>query len=157
MSMRSQLISSVSQEYWENRTNCANCVYLQENTDLHMCSVCDTHPVYLSIAFLIGLINSLVHVVMYLYYGLAAVGPSMSKYLWWKRYLTSLQLVSICLSVPLHSFFFSILFLFKDILKVTPINEPLYCVNVAKCKQLWLISLASLIQSFGCLLRKESL
>lgn len=55
---------------------------------------CDTEPLFLSIAFLIGLINSLVHVVMYLYYGLAALGPNMSKYLWWKRYLTSLQLVS---------------------------------------------------------------
>lgn len=55
---------------------------------------CDTEPLYLSIAFLIGLINSLVHVVMYLYYGLAALGPNMAKYLWWKRYLTSLQLVS---------------------------------------------------------------
>lgn len=55
----------------------------------------DAHHVCLSVAFLIGLINSLVHVAMYLYYGLAAFGPSMSKYLWWKRYLTSLQLVSI--------------------------------------------------------------
>ncbi|XP_035279740.1 ELOVL fatty acid elongase 8a [Anguilla anguilla] len=43
-------------------------------------------------SFLIGMINSLVHVVMYLYYGLAALGPHMQRYLWWKRYLTSLQL-----------------------------------------------------------------
>lgn len=73
----------------------------QEHILTHtVCSrACDTETLYLSIAFLIGLINSLVHVVMYLYYGLAAFGPSMSKYLWWKRYLTSLQLVSICLCV----------------------------------------------------------
>ncbi|XP_016527267.1 ELOVL fatty acid elongase 8a isoform X1 [Poecilia formosa] len=44
-------------------------------------------------SFLIGLINSLVHIVMYLYYGLAALGPHMNKYLWWKQYLTSLQLL----------------------------------------------------------------
>jgi len=50
-----------------------------------------------SSAFLIGLINSLVHVVMYMYYGLAALGPQMQKYLWWKRYLTSLQLVRLSL------------------------------------------------------------
>lgn len=31
---------------------------------------------------------------MYSYYGLAAIGPHMQKYLWWKKYLTSLQLVS---------------------------------------------------------------
>ncbi|UYV63389.1 ELOVL4 [Cordylochernes scorpioides] len=39
--------------------------------------------------------NSFVHVVMYLYYGLASMGPKMQKYLFWKKYLTVLQLVSI--------------------------------------------------------------
>ncbi|KAJ8346163.1 hypothetical protein SKAU_G00303560, partial [Synaphobranchus kaupii] len=39
-------------------------------------------------SFLIGMINSFVHIVMYLYYGLAALGPRMQRYLWWKRYLT---------------------------------------------------------------------
>ncbi len=40
-----------------------------------------------------GPINSLVHCVMYTYYFLAALGPRYKKYLWWKRYLTSLQMV----------------------------------------------------------------
>ena len=64
------------------------CVFtlLYDNTSLYLC-------VFVCPAFLIGQINSLVHVVMYLYYGLAAVGPHMHKFLWWKRYLTSLQLV----------------------------------------------------------------
>ncbi|XP_075887713.1 ELOVL fatty acid elongase 8a [Nelusetta ayraudi] len=53
-------------------------------------------------SFLIGLINSLVHVVMYLYYGLAALGPHMSRYLWWKRYLTSLQLLQF-ITVTAHT------------------------------------------------------
>lgn len=44
-------------------------------------------------SFFIGMVNSFVHVVMYSYYGLAALGPHMQKYLWWKRYLTSFQLV----------------------------------------------------------------
>ncbi|KAI1883140.1 hypothetical protein AGOR_G00242160 [Albula goreensis] len=44
-------------------------------------------------SFLIGMINSFVHVIMYLYYGLAALGPHMQRFLWWKRYLTTLQLV----------------------------------------------------------------
>lgn len=44
-------------------------------------------------SFFIGLLNTFVHVIMYAYYGLAAIGPHMQKYLWWKRYLTSLQLV----------------------------------------------------------------
>ena len=29
---------------------------------------------------------------MYSYYGLAAIGPHMQPYLWWKRYLTQLQI-----------------------------------------------------------------
>lgn len=38
--------------------------------------------------------NAFIHVVMYMYYGLAACGPKVQKYLWWKRYLTIMQLVS---------------------------------------------------------------
>ena len=37
--------------------------------------------------------NSFVHVIMYAYYGLSAIGPQMRPYLWWKRYITKLQLV----------------------------------------------------------------
>ncbi|KAG7283614.1 hypothetical protein CRUP_020387 [Coryphaenoides rupestris] len=43
-------------------------------------------------SFFIGLLNSFVHVTMYSYYGLAGLGPHMQKYLWWKRYITTLQL-----------------------------------------------------------------
>ncbi|XP_038572040.1 elongation of very long chain fatty acids protein 4-like [Micropterus salmoides] len=48
-------------------------------------------------SYFVGMINSFVHVVMYFYYGLAAIGPHMQKYLWWKRYLTSLQLLQFLL------------------------------------------------------------
>uniref|UniRef100_A0AAR2JX94 Elongation of very long chain fatty acids protein n=1 Tax=Pygocentrus nattereri TaxID=42514 RepID=A0AAR2JX94_PYGNA len=44
-------------------------------------------------SFLSGLINSLVHMLMYLYYGLAALGPHMHKQLRWKRCLTFMQLL----------------------------------------------------------------
>lgn len=37
--------------------------------------------------------NSLVHAVMYSYYLLSALGPQVQPYLWWKKYLTTLQLV----------------------------------------------------------------
>ncbi|XP_020862920.1 very long chain fatty acid elongase 7 isoform X1 [Phascolarctos cinereus] len=40
-----------------------------------------------------ALLNTAVHVVMYTYYGLCALGPAYQKYLWWKKYLTTLQLV----------------------------------------------------------------
>ncbi|KAG8193727.1 hypothetical protein JTE90_005025 [Oedothorax gibbosus] len=39
------------------------------------------------------LLNGVVHIIMYTYYGLAAIGPHMKKYLWWKKYLTILQMV----------------------------------------------------------------
>ncbi|XP_061593622.1 ELOVL fatty acid elongase 8b [Cololabis saira] len=48
-------------------------------------------------SFFIGVVNTFVHIIMYSYYGLAALGPHMQKYLWWKRYLTSLQLVQFVL------------------------------------------------------------
>ncbi|KAF7279818.1 hypothetical protein GWI33_006701 [Rhynchophorus ferrugineus] len=41
----------------------------------------------------IGFLNSLVHVVMYFYYFLAALGPQYQKYLWWKKYMTWMQLI----------------------------------------------------------------
>ncbi|XP_050310553.1 elongation of very long chain fatty acids protein 7 isoform X2 [Anthonomus grandis grandis] len=40
----------------------------------------------------IGFLNSLVHVVMYFYYFLSALGPKYQKYLWWKKYMTWMQL-----------------------------------------------------------------
>jgi len=39
-----------------------------------------------------GFLNTGVHVVMYLYYFLAALGPKVQLYLWWKKYLTKLQM-----------------------------------------------------------------
>ncbi|XP_050520253.1 elongation of very long chain fatty acids protein 4-like isoform X2 [Daktulosphaira vitifoliae] len=40
-----------------------------------------------------GLLNSFIHVIMYSYYFLSALGPHMQKYLWWKKYLTRMQIV----------------------------------------------------------------
>ncbi|TRY88670.1 hypothetical protein DNTS_025689 [Danionella cerebrum] len=40
-----------------------------------------------------ALLNCIVHVIMYTYYGLAALGPAYQKYLWWKKHLTSVQLI----------------------------------------------------------------
>ena len=59
---------------------------------------CDRVETHRRTAFVAGgvsvqpaLINASVHVIMYSYYFLAALGPHMQKYLWWKRYLTKLQ------------------------------------------------------------------
>lgn len=55
---------------------------------------------FLGVAYVAGgqsffhpMLNCAVHVVMYTYYGLAALGPSLQPYLWWKKHLTKLQLV----------------------------------------------------------------
>lgn len=44
-------------------------------------------------AFFPAMINSFVHIFMYAYYGLAVFGESVRPYLFWKRYLTQMQLV----------------------------------------------------------------
>ena len=58
-------------------------------------------------AFFGSMINSWIHVLMYLYYGLSAIGPHMQKYLKWKKYLTQLQLVCVASFHPLISSFSS--------------------------------------------------
>jgi elongation of very long chain fatty acids protein 4 len=50
-------------------------------------------------SFFVGFINSWIHTMMYVYYALAALGPSMQKYLWWKKYMTSMQLIQFVLVV----------------------------------------------------------
>lgn len=45
----------------------------------------------------IGILNSGVHIVMYFYYMVAAMGPQYQKYLWWKKYMTSIQLIQFVL------------------------------------------------------------
>lgn len=41
-----------------------------------------------------ALLNTFVHIVMYFYYMVAAMGPQFQKYIWWKKYLTTMQMVS---------------------------------------------------------------
>lgn len=55
----------------------------------------------------IPLINSLVHAIMYTYYYLAALGPQYSKFLWWKEYITRIQLIQFSIGIfhSLHPFF----------------------------------------------------
>lgn len=44
-----------------------------------------------------GFINTFVHILMYTYYFFAALGPQYQKYLWWKKYLTAIQMVRLYL------------------------------------------------------------
>ena len=46
-------------------------------------------------AVFFGMLNTFVHVIMYFYYMVAAMGPNYSKFIWWKKYLTAIQMVSL--------------------------------------------------------------
>lgn len=50
------------------------------------------------------MLNTFVHIIMYLYYLLAALGPRFQKYIWWKKYLTVLQMVGTLLLVAVVMF-----------------------------------------------------
>ncbi|KAJ3642782.1 hypothetical protein Zmor_025537 [Zophobas morio] len=50
-----------------------------------------------------GFLNTFVHIIMYTYYLVAALGPQYQKYLWWKKYLTTIQMIQFVL-VMVHAF-----------------------------------------------------
>ncbi|XP_059473192.1 elongation of very long chain fatty acids protein AAEL008004-like [Neocloeon triangulifer] len=50
-----------------------------------------------------GLLNTFVHIIMYAYYLVAALGPQFQKFIWWKKYLTALQMVQF-VAVMVHAF-----------------------------------------------------
>lgn len=50
-----------------------------------------------------GLLNTFVHIIMYAYYLLAAFGPKVQRYLWWKKYLTTMQMIQF-LAIMVHAF-----------------------------------------------------
>ncbi|KAG8184112.1 hypothetical protein JTE90_008898 [Oedothorax gibbosus] len=61
-----------------------------------ICIICYTYFTSLDVAYYILVtisINFFIHIIMYLYYFLSAFGPHMQKYLWWKKYLTTLQMI----------------------------------------------------------------
>lgn len=35
----------------------------------------------------------MIHCIMYSYYALAALGPRVQRYLWWKKYITLIQMI----------------------------------------------------------------
>uniref|UniRef100_A0A336LM25 Elongation of very long chain fatty acids protein n=1 Tax=Culicoides sonorensis TaxID=179676 RepID=A0A336LM25_CULSO len=46
-----------------------------------------------------NILNNFVHVLMYFYYMLSAMGPQYQKYLWWKKYMTELQIAQFILCI----------------------------------------------------------
>lgn len=46
-----------------------------------------------------GVLNSLVHADMYTCYLISSFGPKYQKYLWWKKHLTEMQLLRMCIRI----------------------------------------------------------
>ena len=57
------------------------------------CPLSPSLTLSLSAAFFSAMLNSGIHVIMYSYYFLSAFGPGVRRFLWWKKYLTMMQLV----------------------------------------------------------------
>lgn len=57
-------------------------------------------------AHLFIVINTFVHCCMYSYYALAAMGPAVQRWLWWKRYITVLQLGQFAIGIVYGIFVF---------------------------------------------------
>ncbi|KAF7246036.1 hypothetical protein EG68_10321 [Paragonimus skrjabini miyazakii] len=49
-----------------------------------------------------AMLNCFIHLLMYTYYGLAAAGPKFRRYIWWKKYLTTAQIIQFVVTI-LHS------------------------------------------------------
>lgn len=89
--------------------------------------------------YLFPLLNGFVHVVMYGYYGLAALGPHMQKYLWWKKYITQMQLVQMSIGMV----WFSIVFF-----KSTEIPLMYTFLNFVNAGVLFILFMNFYIQSY---------
>ncbi|XP_059359940.1 elongation of very long chain fatty acids protein 7-like [Carassius carassius] len=68
-------------------------------------------------------LNCIVHVIMYTYYGLSALGPKYQKFLWWKKHLTSIQLIQfVIITLHISQYFF---------MKDCPYSYPVFIYIIA--------------------------
>ncbi|RZB40769.1 elongation of very long chain fatty acids protein, partial [Asbolus verrucosus] len=85
-----------------------------------------------------ALLNSFVHIIMYFYYMVAAMGPQYQKFIWWKKYLTTFQMFQLLFTecnypkgfmiwIALHGIMF--LFLFSDFYKIKYTNSKMAVKN----------------------------
>jgi elongation of very long chain fatty acids protein 4 len=71
-------------------------------SNLHIFNHASMFPIWwLVVAFFangtsgyVALINSILHVIMQYYYIMSTVGPSYQKWIWWKKYIVQMQMVT---------------------------------------------------------------
>ncbi|CAG2171718.1 unnamed protein product [Oppiella nova] len=93
--------------------------------------------------YMFPLLNGFIHVVMYGYYALAALGPQYQKYLWWKKYITQMQLIQMTIAFV----WFNLVYL-----KSTDIPAGYHASNIGNATALFLLFLNFYIQAY----RKEN-
>ncbi|KAH0944884.1 hypothetical protein HN011_010182 [Eciton burchellii] len=68
-------------------------LHVYHHTITAVCSWCYLKLLPGEQGIIIGLLNSTVHIIMYSYYLIASLGSRYRKYLWWKKYMTWIQLL----------------------------------------------------------------
>ena len=81
------------------------------------------------------ILNSIIHVLMYSYYFLSSYGDRFKRYLWWKRYLTVLQLIQF------HMVLFHTLY-------ALTFSDCGYSRGVLVCQTIYLLSLIAFFLNF---------
>lgn len=76
------------------------------------------------LAAALAFLNCIVHVFMYFYYFLAGLGPEVQKRLWWKKYITVIQLIQFVVAMTVCGW---TVVQGCDVNKVTPISSFFYC------------------------------
>ncbi|CAG2114470.1 unnamed protein product [Medioppia subpectinata] len=84
------------------------------------------------------LLNSIIHTLMYSYYLLSAFGPQIQPYLWWKRYLTRLQLIQFAILIvyAIYCVLFGDLSEYPKPLKYLAIIQPFIFFYIRKRKSI---------------------
>ncbi|GAB6021147.1 hypothetical protein CHUAL_003778 [Chamberlinius hualienensis] len=54
-------------------------------------------------SYMSGMFNAAVHIFIYGYYSLAALGPNVQRYLWWKKYITMLEMIQFVVGVIIEA------------------------------------------------------
>ena len=100
-------------------------------------------------------LNSFIHFVMYIYYAMSALGPRYQKYLWWKKYMTSMQIVRY--STLLHVFVQSFLLvsstwpLHFNLLCCTTLPSRVYVITAVTTHSVWYLFQSCFKLGYGIL------
>lgn len=79
------------------KTNQVSFLHLYHHSMMPVCAWVGTRFLPGGHGTLLGMINSFIHIIMYGYYFVSSLGPQYQKYLWWKKHLTTMQMIQFCI------------------------------------------------------------